>query len=264
LYHANYRKFIKYNNNIDFSSQNEEYYENDEENDNEEIYAYIENNNINYEESEDNMDDDILERLPPLTNENFDFLLNSGVNAFHFGPKIIRLIKNYMKIISLQNDEEFEDFHFENYDDILDEKNKYSLLNKYQIVAMTTTGGAKYSKILENSNFETIIVEEAAEVLESRIVTLLTKNTKRLILIGDHKQLKQKTYNYELGTKYNLNVSLFERLINNKIPFSSLKYQRRMKSIFADFVRIIYGEEDYVDYEDIDNKEKFKGIMNDI
>ena len=37
-----------------------------------------------------------------------------------------------------------------------------------------------------------------------------------------------------------------------------------MKSIFADFVRIIYGEEDYVDYEDINNKENVKGIMNDI
>ncbi len=83
-------------------------------------------------------------------------------------------------------------------------------------------------------------------------------------MIGDHKQLQPKPYNYEIATKYNFNVSLFERLINNKILFSSLKYQRRMKTKFADFVRIIYGGEDYIDYEDANNKEEVKGIKNDM
>ena len=50
---------------------------------------------------------------------------------------------------------------------------------------MTTTGCAKYSTILEQSNFEVIIIEEAGEVLESHVLSLLTKNTKHLILIGD-------------------------------------------------------------------------------
>ena len=61
--------------------------------------------------------------------------------------------------------------------------------------------------------------------------------------LTNHKQLQPKPYNYEIATRYNFNVSLFERLINNKIIFSSLKYQRRMKTKFADFVRIIYGDE---------------------
>ena len=111
-------------------------------------------------------------------------------------------------------------------------------IKNYKIVAMTTTGCAKYSTILEQNNFEIIIIEEAAEVLESHVLSLLTKNTKQLILIGDHKQLKPKPYNYELETKYNFNVSMFERLINNKIPYATLKYQRRMKPKFADFVRV--------------------------
>ena len=106
---------------------------------------------------------------------------------------------------------------------------------------MTTTGAAKYSTVLEQNNFQKVIIEEAAEVLESHILSLLTKNTEQLILIGDHKQLRPKPYNYELEIKYNFGISMFERLINNKIPFYSLKYQRRMKPIFADFVRIIYG-----------------------
>jgi hypothetical protein len=37
-----------------------------------------------------------------------------------------------------------------------------------------------------------------------------------------------------------------------------------MKPIFADFVRIIYGGEDYIDYEDVKNKENVKGMINDL
>ena len=137
-------------------------------------------------------------------------------------------------------------------------------IKSFKIVAMTTTGCAKYSTILEQNNFETIIIEEAAEVLESHVLSLLTKNTKQLILIGDHKQLKPKPYNYELETKYNFNVSMFERLINNNIPYAALKYQRRMKPKFADFVRIIYGDTVYIDHEDVLHKESVKGIENDM
>ena len=43
---------------------------------------------------------------------------------------------------------------------------------------MTTTGSAKFSSILEQVNFEIIIIEEAAEVMESDIFLLFTKNTK--------------------------------------------------------------------------------------
>ena len=227
----------------------------------------IKNNEIVEEYADENDND--LKKLLPLNNEKFKYLLNCKVNFFRLGPKIIKQFIDYMRH-ELLKEESNHEYNLAEFSKLLEKKNQISLINdaeeikKYKIVAMTTTGCAKYSTILEQRNFEIIIIEEAAEVLESHVISLLTKNTKRLILIGDHKQLKPKTYNYELGTKYNLNVSLFERLINNKIPFSSLKYQRRMKSIFADFVRIIYGEEDYVDYEDIDNKEKVKGIMNDI
>ena len=83
-------------------------------------------------------------------------------------------------------------------------------------------------------------------------------------MIGDHKQLKPKPYNYELETKFNFNVSIFERLINNNIPYSSLQFQRRMKPKFADFVRIIYGEEEYKDHENVQNRENVRGIEQDM
>ena len=224
------------------------------------------------EEEEELLDENDIEfrKINPLNEEKFNFLINSkNINFFKLGPKIIKLFIDYMKnqllLKSINNQFEFEEFN-----ELLNLKNEISLtedaeiIKNYKIVCMTTTGCAKYSTILEQLNFETILIEEAAEVKESHVISLLTKNTKRLILIGDHKQLQPKPYNYEIATKYNFNVSLFERLINNKIPYSSLKYQRRMKTKFADFVRIIYGGQDYIDFEDVNNKEEVKGIKNDM
>ena len=58
---------------------------------------------------------------------------------------------------------------------------------------MTTTGVAKYQHILHMVKPRIVIVEEAAEVLESHIVSALNAGTQHLIMIGDHKQLKAKT-----------------------------------------------------------------------
>ena len=210
-----------------------------------------------------------LRKLTPLTEEKYNNLINSNNNFFRLGPKIIKLFIDYMKN-KLLVEEMGNVINFDEFNDLLNRKNEISLINEAEaikntkIVAMTTTGCAKFSTILEQRNFEIIIIEEAAEVLESHVVSLLTKNTKRLILIGDHKQLKPKPYNYEIGAKYNFDISLFERLINNKIPYASLKYQRRMKPKFADFVRIIYGGEEYIDYKDCINKENVKGIVEDM
>ena len=245
------------------------YLEQLEKKENNENYNKIEKNIIDEEKLLDENDED-LKKLIPLNEEKFNYLLNCGINFFKLGPKIIKLIIDYMKndllLKNLNNNNE----DFIKFNNLLSKKNEVSLMSDaeaikaYKIVAMTTTGCAKYSTILEQNNFETIIIEEAAEVLESHVLSLLTKNTKQLILIGDHKQLKPKPYNYELETKYNFNVSMFERLINNNIPYATLKYQRRMKPKFADFVRIIYGNETYIDHDDVKNKPNVLGMENDM
>lgn len=93
-----------------------------------------------------------------------------------------------------------------------------------------------------------MLIEEAAEVLEAHTAAILTENIEHLILIGDHLQLRPKLESYYLETRYQTNISLFERLINNKVPYVTLSCQRRMKSEFADFIRLIYGPE-YKDHE---------------
>ena len=110
-------------------------------------------------------------------------------------------------------------------------------LETADIIGMTTTGAAKYQHILHQVKPRIVIVEEAAEVLESHIVSALNAGTQHLILIGDHKQLRPKPNEYELAKKYNLDVSLFERLVRNGFPHATLEYQHRMRPEIAELVK---------------------------
>ena len=83
------------------------------------------------------------------------------------------------------------------------------------IVAMTTTGAAKFKSMLNRLRAKIMIVEEAAEVFESHIVTSLNPHLEHLILIGDHLQLRPHLQKIHLGEQYNLDVSMFERFIRS-------------------------------------------------
>ena len=154
-------------------------------------------NNIINEEEEQLLEENIeeLRKLVPLNEEKFNYLLNSGTNFYRIGPKIIKLIIDYMKNYLLLNILRNNNDDFIKFNTLLNKKNEVVLMSdaeaikSFKIVAMTTTGCAKYSTILEQNNFETIIIEEAAEVLESHVLSLLTKNTKQLILIGSQNHI---------------------------------------------------------------------------
>ncbi|TRZ20766.1 hypothetical protein HGM15179_006244 [Zosterops borbonicus] len=110
------------------------------------------------------------------------------------------------------------------------------ILNNASIVGMTTTGAAKYRRILQYIEPQIVIVEEAAEVLEAHTITTLSKNCQHLILIGDHQQLQPSANVYDLAKNFNLEVSLFERLIKVDFPFVCLKYQHRMRPEIAQLI----------------------------
>ncbi|CAG7827242.1 unnamed protein product, partial [Allacma fusca] len=101
------------------------------------------------------------------------------------------------------------------------DKRKSAVLHS-RIVGMTTTGAAKYDDLLMNSSPRIVIVEEAAEVLESHIIPCLLPNCQHLILIGDHQQLQPCVNIQELSDKYHLDISLFERMVNNKLHLCTL------------------------------------------
>jgi len=104
------------------------------------------------------------------------------------------------------------------------------VLKQAKIISMTTTGAAMHQSALKALRPRVVIVEEAAEVLEAHIVSCLTSHCEHLILIGDHQQLRPNPAVYELARKYNLEISLFERLIKNGYPHRMLERQHRMRS----------------------------------
>ncbi|NXB78120.1 ZNFX1 protein, partial [Donacobius atricapilla] len=110
------------------------------------------------------------------------------------------------------------------------------ILNNARIVGMTTTGAAKYRRILQYIEPQIVIVEEAAEVLEAHTITTLSSKCQHLILIGDHQQLQPSANVYDLAKNFNLEVSLFERLIKVDFPFVCLKYQHRMRPEIAQLI----------------------------
>ncbi|BFZ12700.1 hypothetical protein BsWGS_15739 [Bradybaena similaris] len=137
-----------------------------------------------------------------------------------------------------------------------------SVLRKANVIGMTTSGAARHRAVLQALGCRIIVVEEAAEVLESHIVTSLNKNCKHLILIGDHQQLRPKTTVYQLARDFGLEISLFERLIKNRVPHELLKEQHRMRPEISQIMRHIYP--DLQDHLSVTNYEKIRGVSKNI
>lgn len=125
-----------------------------------------------------------------------------------------------------------------------------SVLRDKRIIGCTTTAAAKHTKLIASAQPDIVIVEEAGEIQESHILTALLPSIKQLIQIGDHKQLRPKIKNYQLtvekGDGYDLNRSLFERLILQGHPHTTLRKQHRMHPEIS----VLVKELTYPDLED--------------
>ena len=82
-----------------------------------------------------------------------------------------------------------------------------------------------------------MIVEEAAEILEAQLVAVIPPSVQHLIMIGDHKQLRPMVHFHRLKKDHHLDLSLFERLINCKLPYIQLGFQCRMRDEIVDLLR---------------------------
>ncbi|XP_044270386.1 NFX1-type zinc finger-containing protein 1-like [Tribolium madens] len=129
------------------------------------------------------------------------------------------------------------------------------------VVGMTTTGAARLRSSLQTLKSPIVIVEEAAEILEAHIISSLTKHCKHLILIGDHQQLKPSTANYNIEKFYNLGISLFERMVVNKIQLHTLNVQHRMRPEIASLISpTIYPT--LQDHPSVNERPDIKGVDN--
>ncbi|XP_028854674.1 NFX1-type zinc finger-containing protein 1 [Denticeps clupeoides] len=107
------------------------------------------------------------------------------------------------------------------------------VLSKATVIGMTTTGAAKFRQVLQDVAPRLVIVEEAAEVLEAHTITTLSRACQHLILIGDHQQLRPSATVFDLAQNFNLEVSMFERLVKMEFPYVRLNYQHRMRPDIA-------------------------------
>ena len=125
--------------------------------------------------------------------------------------------------------------------DLMFKKGNAQVIASKRVIACTTTAAAKYTQELQAASRDVLLVEEAGEILESHILTSFGPHTQQLVLIGDHKQLRPKVNNHDLsvekGDGYDLNRSLFERLILKGFPHQTLTQQHRMRPTISALVR---------------------------
>ncbi|ETN40525.1 uncharacterized protein HMPREF1541_04802 [Cyphellophora europaea CBS 101466] len=114
-------------------------------------------------------------------------------------------------------------------------------LQRAHIIGMTTTGLSKYRHLIASLKPKIVLIEEAAEVFEAPVTVACMPSVEHLILVGDHQQLQAHCSVHELeGEPYYLNVSLFERLVRNNMPYAALLRQRRMDPQFRKLLGPIY------------------------
>lgn len=142
------------------------------------------------------------------------------------------------------------------------------VLRSAQVIAMTTSGFCSLQSLINSVGIKVIIVEEAAEVMEAHVLACLGNNVQQVILIGDHRQLRPKTQVHALSVEsrcgYNLNLSLFERLVlSETVPLHTLSTQRRMRPEIAQLIRqTIYPK--LCDSEVVTKYPQVKGMANNV
>ncbi|KAK3921078.1 NFX1-type zinc finger-containing protein 1 [Frankliniella fusca] len=119
-------------------------------------------------------------------------------------------------------------------------RDKAEVMKLAEVIGMTTTRACCLRSDLDRLNIKIVIVEEAAEALESHILAATPTGTQHLVQIGDHRQLRPICAHEDLARLYKLDLSLFERLLNNGAVVPMLSEQRRMRPCIADLVRIMY------------------------
>ncbi|CBZ35946.1 hypothetical protein, conserved [Leishmania donovani] len=124
---------------------------------------------------------------------------------------------------------------------------KLSLLQGADVVGLTTTGCAMNQNLLRSLRPSVLVVEEAAEVLESQLLACMTDSLKQIILIGDHYQLQPKVETFQYEKINHLNLSLFERLAQKMQPIR-LTEQRRMHPDISRLIRPFYSPQPLIDH----------------
>ncbi|KAF5570747.1 NFX1-type zinc finger-containing protein [Fusarium phyllophilum] len=124
------------------------------------------------------------------------------------------------------------------------------LLSQAHVIGITISNAARKIDLLKSLSPKLMICEEAAEVTEPHLISSLIPGIEHLIQIGDHKQLRPKINNHNLGReisgkKWQLDRSQFERRAEGEdglspIPVAQLNVQRRMRPEISQLISTVY------------------------
>lgn len=132
-------------------------------------------------------------------------------------------------------------------------------LRNARIIGMTTTGLSKYRGLIQSLKPKIVMIEEAAETLEAYVTAACFDSLDHLILVGDHKQLRGHCNVHDLeGDPWYLDVSMFERLVQNEIGYSTMIKQRRMIPEIRRALKPIYDE--LQDHESVLDRPPIRGM----
>lgn len=133
-------------------------------------------------------------------------------------------------------------------------------LKSASFIGATISGAAKYHDLISDLGIKYVLVDEAAMILEADLIAALPTSAKRVILLGDHKQVspsvdmavwkkhedskhvlsKSKLYGLNLSPGkegMGSQMSVFERLLLLDHSHVELTVQYRMPSVLADNIR---------------------------
>ncbi|KAF4451945.1 hypothetical protein F53441_5140 [Fusarium austroafricanum] len=133
---------------------------------------------------------------------------------------------------------------------------------KIEILGCTTTGLSKYRGLIAALKPRILMIEEAAETREANISAALYPSLDQIVLVGDHQQLVPQVDVRELQQEpYNMNISMFERLVKLELPYSMLRVQRRMAPNIRDVVNAFYPKlTDHASVTDLKHRPPVPGM----
>lgn len=107
---------------------------------------------------------------------------------------------------------------------------KLTIFKSVAVVAATCSGVATNRYLINANEFESIIIEEAGKVLEAECLYAFSKNTKRVVLVGDDQQMRSLVHDDRLKFHSEFDQPLLTRLMRLGIPSIQLNQQTRARS----------------------------------
>ena len=142
---------------------------------------------------------------------------------------------------------------------------KKNMVHESKIIFSTLNSSAqKYMKVIKD-NISYLIIDEATQCCEVQTLVPLRLNPKRMILIGDPRQLPSTTF-HPLSEKLFFSRSLYERLEKNNFSNLMLKVQYRMIPLLCQFPSSVFYNNKLLCSEKVKKKnyvpEKIKHFFN--